>query len=255
VKTLYLVRHGQSEANVDWHLLRTMDEGTVPLTKLGHEQAIEAGLKVKELLSGSDVIPLVFVSSWLRALQTYEEMAKSMQLTIFPIMRPDITEQHMNLVGHDENWAKFERFRDSGWGLTEFMEIEFDGGESLQDVLIRANKFVRFLEGFPEGRPIVVVSHGLFIKMVMAILDKVDPETLHHPRNCEIIQRELGVSLNSYEQLKTFCDVKGYKIVADAEDYGSMKVMNPKANKRVSVHIGLNSTKQILEKLGRLENE
>lgn len=255
MKTLYLVRHGQSEANVDWHILRDKEEATIPLTDLGVNQAFEAGDKLGELLGKEKHSARFFVSPWTRALMTYRFMVGRFGVTddLMKIM-PNITEQHMNLVGHEENWAKFVRFRDSGWGITEFMEIEFDGGESLHDVIIRASKFVEYLRGLPDG-PIVVVSHGLFIKMMVAVIDKEDPEKLQHPKNCEIITRTLGTSLNSYDQLRTYCDIKGYKIVADSEDYGSMKVTNPKKNRRVSVHVGLNSTRQILEILGRLENE
>jgi broad specificity phosphatase PhoE len=252
VKTLYLIRHGQSEANVDWHILRDKKESTIPLTALGAEQAIEAGKTLKELLASDSTLPKVFVSPWTRAMQTYNMISSALQF-VTPTISPNITEQHMNLVAHEDNWAKFVKFRDSGWGITEFMDVEFDGGESLHDVIIRANKFVEYLRGFPDG-PIVVVSHGLFLKMMMAVIDKEDPEKLHHPKNCEIVTRSLGTSLNSYEQLNTFCTAKGYKIVADAEDYGLMKVTNSKKNKRVSLHIGLNSTRQILEILAELES-
>lgn len=255
MKTLYLVRHGQSEANVDWHILREQEEATILLTPLGQEQAFEAGDKIGALLGKDRDKTRFFVSPWTRALMTYRSMVGRFGATddLTTIM-PSITEQHMNLVNHEENWAKFVQFRDSNWSITQVMDVGFEGGESMRDMIVRADKFVRYLQGFPDG-PIVVVSHGLFIKMMIAIMDGIDPETITHPKNCEIITKKLSTSLNSYEQLNTFCTVKGYKIVADAEDYGLMKVTNPKKCKRVSVHISLDSTRQILETLGRLENE
>lgn len=254
MKNIYLIRHGQSEANVDWLILKDREESSIPLTRKGRKDAKGAGQTLKEMLAKESGAPKFFVSPWLRAVQTYKGIAKELGIIEKPTVLPGIVEHHMNLVGNEENWNKFIKFRDSGWSVPEFLETKFDGGESLHDVIIRADKFVQFLSGFPSG-PLVVVSHGQFIKMMLAIIDKTDPDKITHPQNGEVIVRSLGISLNSYAQLATYCNTKGYKIVADAEDHGLMKVTNPKAYKRVDVHIGLNSTRQILEILGRLENE
>lgn len=253
MKNIYLIRHGQSEANLDWNILREREEKEIELTAQGHKEAKKAGLKLKDLLTNEKNKPRFFVSPWLRALQTHNQIEAEVGEGITTIV-PGITEHYMNLVGNEENWNKFHERWKSGWNVLEFLDTKYEGGESLHDVLVRADKFVRFLSGFPDG-PIVVVSHGQFIKMMIAIIDNMEIDKIPHPKNGEIIVRSLGISLNSYEQLNTFCTTKGYKIVADAEDHGLMKVTNQKVCKRVSVHIGLNSTIQILEILGRLENE
>ena len=48
--TLYLVRHGQSEANVDKNVYRTKPDHAIALTPLGLNQANEAGTAVAKAL-------------------------------------------------------------------------------------------------------------------------------------------------------------------------------------------------------------
>jgi broad specificity phosphatase PhoE len=254
MKNLYFIRHGQSEANVDWHILQTRPEAEIPLTPKGVQDAKNAAYALAALMvKNEEKNPKVFVSPWLRAVQTYEQIANELNITQPPVIYNGIHEHFMNLVGHKENWDKFVNFRDTGWNLKEHMDVTFEGGESFSDVVERANKFLQYLLGFPDG-PIVVVSHGLFIKVLMSLIDNVDPETIPHPLNGEVIRRKIGMGLNSYDQLKTYCDAKGYKIIPDCEDYGMMKVTNKNITKRVSVHVSHDSTRQILEMLQTLEN-
>ena len=253
MKNIYFIRHGQSEANVDHDILKTREDSSIPLTKKGIKDAKNAGEKLKELLANDKNEPTVYVSPWSRTKQTCEQIYGKLHLSKPPKVYPGIAEHFMNLVGNEENWEKFSQFKASNWSIKDFVNVTYEGGESLGDVMVRADKFVEFLSGFPEG-PIIVVSHGQFIKMVLAIIDGTDPDSIPHPQNGEVIKRELGIKLNSYDQLNTFCTTKKYKIIADGEDYGLMRIVNPRIPKRVSVHVRCDSTRQILEKLKELED-
>lgn len=72
--TLTLIRHGQSIGNVDEKLYSTTPDNAMPLTKLGWEQAKQAGrcLKEKILRQGADGAGVHFiVSPYVRTVETF----------------------------------------------------------------------------------------------------------------------------------------------------------------------------------------
>ena len=50
-KRIILIRHGESQANVDKYLFGSVPDYTIELTDFGREQAKEAGKRLKELVS------------------------------------------------------------------------------------------------------------------------------------------------------------------------------------------------------------
>ncbi|SRR6266542_6927308 len=76
-RLIILVRHGQSEANVDISIHRSVPDHKIKLTKLGVEQAIDAGNRLNELLNPEDVVQF-YVSPYLRTRQTFEKMSKAL---------------------------------------------------------------------------------------------------------------------------------------------------------------------------------
>ena len=49
-KRIILIRHGESEANVDRYLFGQVPDYTIELTQKGREQALEAGRKLKGIV-------------------------------------------------------------------------------------------------------------------------------------------------------------------------------------------------------------
>lgn len=76
-RLIILVRHGQSEANVDISIHRTIPDHKIKLTQLGVEQAIKAGSRLNELLKPEDTVQF-YVSPYLRTRQTFECMSKAL---------------------------------------------------------------------------------------------------------------------------------------------------------------------------------
>src|SRR6266498_4960745 len=76
-RLIILVRHGQSEANVDISIHRTIPDHKIKLTSLGVEQAIEAGDCLNKLLKPEDTVQF-YVSPYLRTRQTFEYMSKAL---------------------------------------------------------------------------------------------------------------------------------------------------------------------------------
>lgn len=69
MKTIYLVRHGQSESNIDKNVLSHKANANVSITKIGEQQASLAADKLLEM--GVDSAQF-FVSPYVRTLQTFD---------------------------------------------------------------------------------------------------------------------------------------------------------------------------------------
>jgi broad specificity phosphatase PhoE len=76
-RLIILVRHGQSEANVDLSIHRTIADHKIKLTELGVSQAIEAGHSLNKLLRPEDTVQF-YVSPYLRTRQTFDYMSKAL---------------------------------------------------------------------------------------------------------------------------------------------------------------------------------
>ena len=67
-KRIILIRHGESEANVDKYLFGRVPDYTIELTEKGREQAKEAGKRLKELVKDESIY--FYVSPFWRARST-----------------------------------------------------------------------------------------------------------------------------------------------------------------------------------------
>jgi len=193
IKKLYLIRHGKSEANENYDILFTKDDKDIQLAEQGYHDAVQVGKTLKEMLTpGASTI--FVVSPWTRAFQTYRIASTVLKDFSEPCIHEGIVEHDMNLKDHPVNWEKFLKYKHSKWSVEQHLHVRFDGGESLADVRERAKTFLGFVEELAHALGhdnIVVVSHGQFIKMVLAEMDGTDPQTMTHPKNGEIIVREV----------------------------------------------------------------
>lgn len=195
MKRVFFIRHGQSEANINYDLLFEKEEKDIPLTNQGLIDAANAAISLKAQLDGL-LIELkdatVLVSPWRRTMQTVMTIVNALGFLNInaPIPTPLITEHYMNLVGHKDNWQKFLDYKASGWNVPNFMDVQYEGGESLRGLFNRANIFVEQLRNMPD-QTIIVVGHGKFIKMCMDIIDGKEPSDVGHPKNGEVILRSL----------------------------------------------------------------
>jgi len=75
---IILVRHGESEGNLDESVYTRTPDAHISLTQRGKDQAIEAGKKLKEevINGGPDESIYVYLSPYLRSKQTYEGISK-----------------------------------------------------------------------------------------------------------------------------------------------------------------------------------
>lgn len=163
MKTLYFVRHGQSEANEQ----RITAGGglDVPLTKLGMEQAGKVGRALK-----AKKIQLIVSSPLKRAYHSAVVIANEIGYPVDRIMVSELfTERHLgDLTGkaHDEVQLYFD------------INATPPGGESTQILHDRIVQGLEWLRGL-EAERILLVSHGGPGRMIRAIYREEDNRTIN----------------------------------------------------------------------------
>ena len=166
-KRIILLRHGESQANVDHEVYAKVPDWKIALTATGVAQAREAGRKIAGLIGGESFG--VFSSPYVRAEQTKNAMLEGMGRTpVFDYQDPELREQEYgNMPPTDENDAN-RAFREQ-FG---YFFYRFPDGESCADVYDRMALFMDSLfrrfdrDDCPEN--IIIVSHGTAIKCFLA---------------------------------------------------------------------------------------
>lgn len=188
---IILVRHGQSEGNVNKEIYGSKPDYAMHLTETGIQQATIAGKTIAEFItnnSDDDQLGAVqfYVSPFWRARQTYELISKN-----FP-----------HLVEYED-----PRLREQEWGHLKARyapELEeerdafghfyyrFPDGESCADVFDRMSDFLNTMHRdfekphFPRNT--IIVSHGMTMRLFLMRwfhLRVEDFELLANPKNCE----------------------------------------------------------------------
>lgn len=64
------------------------------------------------------------------------------------------------------------------WSLVRgsFLEKKIPGGESVKDVMLRATEFYKFLNGIEQGKTILIISHGTFLRVLFCLIFNQDIE-------------------------------------------------------------------------------
>lgn len=184
---IILIRHGESEANIDVTLYKRVPDSQISLTEKGKEQAREASKKLKEIIKDGSI--KFYVSPYLRSRQTYDNLMLNFKdnRTSF-VYDPRLREQEFGNFHHIEE-ETFEEMRKVG----KFY-YRFTNGENGADVYDRASLFLDSLFreikdiDYKKYDNIVIVCHGLFMRLFMMNFLKYTIEqfdSLATPHNCE----------------------------------------------------------------------
>lgn len=198
-KNIFLVRHGQSEGNVNKEIHWTTPDWKINLTDHGKEQAEHAGEKIlKKLSNESTHRPLIgfYISPYNRTIQTLEGIKKSFKQEDigFEYQDPRIREQEYGNGMTSSEAYKIEKER-VAYG-TFFYRIK--DGESGADVYDRCATFLDTLHrdfekiNFPEN--LVIVTHGFTLRVFLMKwfhYTVQEFENLKNPQNCQIVQLSL----------------------------------------------------------------
>ena len=195
---IILLRHGESNGNVNKQVYANIPDYAVDLTPDGRKQARAAGQQIRALLEPGTSIQY-YVSPYWRTRRTYEEARA--QLSRFPSQvyeDPRLREQEWSgdFRAKLEDYEEVENRRDS-YGHFYF---RLRGGESCADVYDRVSDFLNTMHrdfektNFP--RNVIVVTHGMSMRVFLMRwyhLSVEQFERMANPVNCEyyVMRRRL----------------------------------------------------------------
>ncbi|MFI3314778.1 MAG: histidine phosphatase family protein [Rikenellaceae bacterium] len=212
-KRIILIRHGQSEANVDQYLPSSQPDYTIELTSKGREQAVEAGKKLREMVGDESLY--FYVSPFWRTRSTFECVASVFPRSQFRYNEePRLREQEW---GYLRDLIEFDRVRQERLDYGIFY-YRMPGGEAGSDVYDRINDLLGSLyrdfsrDDFPEN--CILVTHSLAIRLfIMRFfhLTVEEFESMLSPANCSLVvleQDEKGFYSLKTDILKSNAELK-----------------------------------------------
>lgn len=159
---LYLLRHGETEENIQ-HILQGHMPGT--LTEKGKEQAAEAREKLKDIR-----FDIILCSDLKRCADTANIINSAFNLNI--------------------SYTKLLRERD--WGSATGMIADGktritipDDAESLKAIKARARVFIDFAKKTYPDKSILAISHGFFCRCIQAVHYNVEISDITPMTNAE----------------------------------------------------------------------
>ena len=204
-RRIVLVRHAESEGNVDSHAYTYMPDPQVPLTQRGLDQATEAGRAIREMFdedyddgyfsnapsnsfsSSSSSHPIVssatrpsskanyrlhfYMSPYKRSRQTCEAIASAFPRGVVTRVQEDVQLREQDF-GNFQDAAGKEREKAERLRFGRFF-YRFPNGESGADVYDRMTLFedhlVRDINAgrFSAGTSLVLVTHGLALRIFL----------------------------------------------------------------------------------------
>lgn len=184
-RRIILIRHGESEANVDSSVYARVPDNKIGLSSRGAAQALDAGRRLREIVGDERV--KFYVSPFARSRQTLDGILKGSAIAC-PIVREDprLREQEWGNFQDPEVMCKsMARRREVGAFFYRFHE-----GESGADVYDRVSLFLETLfrdfkskDSVPN---IVLVSHGITLRLFLMRYYKWTIEVFHdlwNPKN------------------------------------------------------------------------
>ena len=206
---IFLIRHGESVANVGENYIKRVPDHLVSLTELGKEQARENGEWLMNYCRNKNIDiskARIWCSPYLRTRQTCDEFNKYLNIAD---IREDITltEQQLGLFDSvpEEDWGKlypiefaeYERQRANYGKFYARLPL----GESPFDVAIRVHQFMGTIHRDYEKHGVdtlFIFTHGTTLRTFLVRWFHYSPEWYHeerNPKNCWIREIKDGKDL------------------------------------------------------------
>ena len=183
---LVLVRHGQSQWNLENRFTGWVD---VPVTPLGESEARRAGQELKGIK-----FDVAFASDLKRAQQTLGIILEEIGQEDLPVRRDKaLNERH---YGDLQGLDKAETAKKYGDAQVHIWRRSFDvqppNGESLKDTAARTLPYfdAHILPEVKAGKNVLVSAHGNSLRAILMELEKLTPE--------QIMQVNIGTCLPIY---------------------------------------------------------
>jgi broad specificity phosphatase PhoE len=165
-KLIYFVRHGETENNALG--IRQGAEGS--LTERGRDQALAAAKRFPKEKGRPQII---IASPYQRTKETAAIIAKELHLGVK--YSPLLTERRnpSEVIGHAGTEPEVRQIIDRIDNSYHADDMRFSDEENFTDLKKRAKKLLRYISWRPEGR-IIMVTHKIFLKMVIAYMEYGD---------------------------------------------------------------------------------
>jgi len=215
---IILIRHGESEGNVDHNIYNEKPDYQLQLTSKGKMQALKAGNRLKSLLEDQSIF--FYVSPYWRTRETFKNIVTFFARNSFKHQEdPRIREQEWGHLRSLDDSKQQNEQRDN-YGTFYY---RLPDGESGADVYDRMATFFESIhrdfqkEDFPEN--CVIVTHGMAIRLFLMKWfhwTVEEFEDMRNPGNCDMIvlkktsrgKYELETRIEKYD----YTNKPGYKI-------------------------------------------
>ncbi|HCK67527.1 MAG TPA: histidine phosphatase family protein [Anaerolineae bacterium] len=186
---IILIRHAESEGNLDNSKYETIQDFALKLTPQGVEQAKLAGKQIKSIIGDESIY--VYLSPFFRTRETFENIRSSIEENIVKVIEdPRIREQDWGHLRHPDDNKEISKERDD---FSTFY-YRIPDGESGADIFDRISNFLDTLhrdfekKDFPKN--VLIVTHGLTLRLFLMRWfhwTVEEFEKLHNPKNCQIV--------------------------------------------------------------------
>lgn len=172
--TLVLVRHGQSQWNLENRFTGWID---VPLTEQGRQEAKKAGELIKEAKIRFEI---AYTSVLIRAIETLEIILDVIGQKEIPITKDKaLNERHygdLQGLNKDETRKKFGDDQVKIWRRS--YEVAPPNGESLKDTAARTIPYfeTRIMPDLKNGKNVIVAAHGNSLRSIVMHLEHLTKE-------------------------------------------------------------------------------
>jgi probable phosphoglycerate mutase len=159
-QTVYIARHGQTEANI----ARTVQSFDDPLTDSGHRQAQRLSERAKHLRFDH-----LIASDMLRAQQTADYIARATNHEVItqPLVREVVRPRALWGLSHSD--PAYLAFLNAEGVASENPQWHLDDGEQFPHIQKRALDTLDYFASF-EDKTLFVVSHGHFVRCLVATI-------------------------------------------------------------------------------------
>jgi 2,3-bisphosphoglycerate-dependent phosphoglycerate mutase len=202
MKNIYLVRHGQSMANVDKVVHADKPDHAIPLSALGEQQATAAGAALRDIIQGDENTRVrIWTSPYKRTRDTADRLQAELTSRFKNMDRREhimLCEQQFGLFDGipDEDLPKRFPLEHAHYALAEKYEGRFWArmpmGESRFDVAVRVHQAFGTFHRDADRHGIenvVVVCHGVTLRAFVMQWRHYPYEwfeTQPNPGNCDI---------------------------------------------------------------------
>mgnify|MGYP003653172113 CR=1 FL=1 len=195
---LYLVRHGQSVANLDHTEYMRTDDSLIALTDVGKEQCVLAAKDLNWRLKDNGETVVLCSSPYARAISSAEIIQSNLDFDTSIYIVDELRERKLGSLVSEIDWSVLLTPQQIAENPKLHWNYRPKNGESYADTYTRAQQFYNDLVGSCTQHKIshvIVVSHYVFLQTLIMILDNISPEDWPYMEpidNAEIIFKTIG---------------------------------------------------------------